>query len=480
VSGRGPGGDPRSAIPAIDRLLGDPAFAPLVDAYGRARAAEGARASVSEARARIADGTAPPDVGEAAWYADHALRWLEAEDVPSLRKVVNATGVVLHTNLGRAPLARVAIEAMDRIAPGYGNLEFDLEAGRRGSRYVHCVSLLRELTGAEDALVVNNAAAGLLLSLNTVALGRGVAVSRGELVEIGGGFRIPEILERSGARLVEVGSTNRTRLGDYRSAVEPDPEVGPVGAATLSALLKVHRSNFRVVGFTEEAALDELVALGAEVGLPVVYDLGSGLMIDPSLVGLPDEPRPSEAVAAGADLVVFSGDKLLGGPQTGIVVGRRTWIERLRKNPLCRALRVDKTTLAALEATLRLYRDPARAVVEIPTLALLARSADLLEARAERLAAAVREGGGGASVVPVRGAVGGGTYPGVELASWAVAPEWPGSADAAARALRAGTPPVVGRIVDDRLVLDVRTLLDDDEGPLVGRVLDVAGARRHP
>jgi L-seryl-tRNA(Ser) seleniumtransferase len=465
--------DARSRIPSVDKLLSEPPLVTLVERYGHERVVRATREAVAEIRAAIGAGAGaeqvPERVADPGLYAERAGAILEAADIPSLRAVVNATGVVLHTNLGRAPLAMDAVEAMARAARDYSNLEFDLDAGRRGSRYVHCVSLLRELTGAEDALVVNNAAAGLLLTLNTLARGEGVAVSRGELVEIGGGFRIPEILERSGARLVEVGSTNRTRLADYEAEL---------GSAAVAAVLKVHRSNFRITGFTEEATVEDLAVAASGAGVPLVYDLGSGLMIDAAQLGLPSEPRPHEALAAGADLVVFSGDKLLGGPQAGVVLGRRAHVERLRKNPLCRALRVDKTTLAGLEATLRLYRHPERAIEEIPTLRMLAEPSAALRDRAGGLAERLSAGGLDGEVVETRGAVGGGTYPGVELPSWAVAPAWGCSAQEAADRLREGTPPVVGRIVDDRLLLDVRTVLPGAEDALVRRLLAVHDATR--
>jgi L-seryl-tRNA(Ser) seleniumtransferase len=379
---------------------------------------------------------------------------LAAAEVRSLRPVVNATGVILHTNLGRAPLAAAARDAMARAAASYVTLEYDLERGVRGSRYVHCAGLLVELTGAEAALVVNNNAAALVLALNTLALGREVVVSRGELVEIGGAFRVPDILERSGARLREVGSTNRTRLDDYSRAVSE--EVG--------ALLKVHRSNFRITGFTEEASLSELATLAAEHGVPLIHDLGSGLLMEADRLGLAGEPTVMESLRAGADLVTFSGDKLLGGPQAGIVLGRRTLVERMRSNPLCRALRVDKVTLAALEATLHLYRDPDRALAEIPALALLSQPSSTLEARALALAERLRSAGARAEAMPGTAVVGGGTCPDVEVPSWTIrvastAPT-PGEL---ARRLRSGDPPVVARVEEDRLVLDLRTVRPEDD-----------------
>ncbi|MGB1841391.1 MAG: L-seryl-tRNA(Sec) selenium transferase [Longimicrobiales bacterium] len=457
--------DPRSRIPSIDALLSSPEAAAMMADAGREQVAKAFRTAVAEMRDAIAgdDESASGFVEDPTWYVRRAGAVLSAAVVPSLRRVINATGVVLHTNLGRAPLSDEALEAM-RSTATYSNLEFDLAAGVRGSRYAHCVQLLRDLTGADDALVVNNAAGALVLSMSTVGMGQGVAVSRGELVEIGGGFRIPEVIERSGASLVEVGSTNRTRSGDYEAVVEN-------GEAT--AILKVHRSNFRMTGFTEQASLADLVDIGSRHDVPVVHDLGSGLMIPADTLGLPEEPRATASIAAGADAVIVSGDKLMGGPQAGVIVGRAELIDRMRKNPLCRALRVDKVTLAGLEATLRLYLDPERVVSRIPTLRMLAMGEDALRAVAEEVAGMLEAGGVSCDVVSTRGAVGGGTYPGVELPSWAVELDGPKGAQALAGALRTGAPPVVGRIVEDRLRLDVRTLLPGELEVVAARVVEV-------
>ena len=454
--------DPRSAIPSVDRLLADARFVELVASHGHARVLEATREVVGHVREAVRGGIPETRLDDPGRYAAEVAASLAAADVPSLRPVVNATGVVLHTNLGRAPLADEAAAAMARAATVYSNLEYDLDEGARGSRYVHCVTLLTELTGAEDALVVNNAAAALVLTLNTLATGAGVVVSRGELVEIGGGFRIPDMIERAGTELVEVGSTNRTRLSDYREVL---------GDGAVRAILKVHRSNFRITGFTEEASLADLAGLGDETSVPLVYDLGSGLLVEPGLLGLPGEPRPQEALREGAGLVVFSGDKLLGGPQAGVIVGRRDLVARLRANPLCRALRVDKTTLAGLEATLRLYRRPEQALDRIPVLRMLASKEGALRERAERLSADLAANGIASRVVPALGRVGGGTFPGVELASHAVALA-PTAPAALADALRRGDPPVVARIVDDRLLLDVRTVLPGQEADVVRRVVE--------
>jgi len=480
--------DPRRRIPGVDRLLSSEAFRPLRSRWGDVPTTRATRAELDDVRKRLAepgirsgrgsleDGSPSPGALEdPSWYAERVKRRLEAEDRPSLRRVINATGVVLHTNLGRAPLAAAAREAMRRAATGYSNLEFDLDEGSRGSRYDHCRDLVRELVGSDDALVVNNCAAALVLVLNTVARDGRVLVSRGELVEIGGGFRIPEMLDRAGARLVEVGSTNRTRVEDYAAAAEEAP---------VAAILKVHRSNFRIRGFTGEATLSGLAPLAGELGVPLIHDLGSGLLAEPSSLGLPPEPTPAGSVRAGADLVCFSADKLLGGPQAGIVVGGAEEVERLRRSPLCRAVRVDKVTLAGLEATLRLYREPSRALAEIPALAALAASEQEVRARAEETAGRMQGSGrtgpaewtGDTShgftvrVRPSVAVVGGGTYPGVEVASWSVriAPGDDGpAAGTVAAALRRRALPVVARVEDGDVVCDLRTVLPEETDALV-------------
>ncbi|HXG02180.1 MAG TPA: L-seryl-tRNA(Sec) selenium transferase, partial [Candidatus Binatia bacterium] len=381
----------------------------------------------------------------------------------SLRPVINATGVVLHTNLGRAPLSAPALERLARVAEGYANLELDLTTKERGSRYAHVEERLRRLTGAEDALVVNNNAAAVLLALETLAHGREVIVSRGELIEIGGEFRIPDIMRRSGAVLREVGTTNRTHLRDYAEAIGPQ----------TALLLKVHTSNYRVVGFTAEVSSRELVTLGRDRGLPVMEDLGSGSLVDLRAFGFPYEPTVQDVVGAGVDLVTFSGDKLLGGPQAGLVVGRRDLVGRLKKNPLNRALRIDKLTVAALEATLDAY-EAGRARTDIPTLRLLTEPLASVRRRARgvlaRLDPAVR-GRLRAQVVEERAQVGGGALPTVEVPTAAVSL---GSTGQEARdldaALRRGRPPVVGRIADDRLLLDCRTVLPSQVAALAAAV----------
>jgi L-seryl-tRNA(Ser) seleniumtransferase len=370
---------------------------------------------------------------------------------PSLRRVINATGVILHTNLGRAPLAASAREAVARAADGYSNLELDLASGERGSRHAHVEGLLCELTGAEAAIVVNNGAAAVLLAAAALAgPGRAIVVARGQLVEIGGGFRIPEVIAQSGARMIEVGTTNRTRLSDYERALKAHDDVG--------AIMRVHQSNFRTVGFVEDVGVQEL----CELGVPVIDDVGSGRI---ALAVGADEPAVTDSVAAGAALVCCSGDKLLGGPQAGLIVGRREAVASARRHPLARAIRIDKLSLAALEATLRLYRDPQRALREIPTLAMLAADEATLTARAERLAAEI---GYGAHVTRATAKVGGGTLPLLELEGPVVALD--GEPGALARALRANDPPVIARIHDGRLLLDPRTLTEEDVPVVVSAV----------
>jgi L-seryl-tRNA(Ser) seleniumtransferase len=404
-------------LPSVDELargVGDPL------------AVDAARAVLDRAREEIRAGADPGDLGQ------RLHDELRAARAPSLRRVLNATGVIVHTNLGRAPLAAEALAQVIDVARGYSNLELDLRDGARGSRQDHVAAILRRLTGAEAALVVNNNAAAMLLALGALAEGREVIVSRGELIEIGDGFRIPDVLARSGARLVEVGTTNRTRAKDYERAVR----------AETALVLRVHQSNFRVVGFTELPKLEELAAVARRHGVPLLDDLGSGVLTE-----LPGEPSARESLAAGADLVCFSGDKLLGGPQAGIVVGRADLVELLRVHPLHRAVRADKLTLAALEGTLRLYLD---APERIPVLRMLREDAAAVRARAERLAALA-----GGTVEETVARVGGGALPLAEIPSFACALE-----ETLAAALRLGDPPVVGIVRDGKLLLDCRTLQD--------------------
>jgi len=409
----------------VDELLRDERLANEPHAL----AVDVARAAIDRAREEIAAGRDPGAIAEL------AVAELAQRRRPALRRVLNATGVLVHTNLGRAPLGAPALARVAEVAAGYSNLEYDLDLGERGSRQDHLAALLSHLTGAEAALVVNNNAAAILLALAALAEGREVVVSRGELIEIGDGFRIPDVLLRSGARLVEVGTTNRTRATDYESAITPD----------TALLLRVHQSNFRLLGFTETPQLSELAQIAKRAELPLVDDLGSG-----ALAPLGDEPTPAESLRSGADLVTFSGDKLLGGPQAGIVVGRGELVERLRRHPLQRALRADKLTLAALEGTLSAALDPA--LGEIPILRMFNEPVERVRGRAERLARLV-----GGEVEETVARVGGGALPLAELRSAACAVE-----ERLARPLRLGEPPVIGIVRDGRLLLDCRTLTDDE------------------
>lgn len=450
--------DIRRHLPAVGALLDLPGVQALAARVPRDVVAGAVRRSIDAARREPA--SAPTD--DAGWI-EHIAAEVDRALTRSLRPVVNATGVILHTNLGRAPLAAAAITAVADVASGYSNLEYDVQAGQRGSRHQHCSALLCELTGAADAMVVNNCAAALVLALNTVADGRDAVISRGELVEIGGSFRVPDIMARSGARLVEVGTTNRTHVGDYAAALTD----------STAAIVAVHRSNFVQQGFVASVPVADLAALAAKAGIALVYDFGSGLMADLARWGLTGEPTARDAVGSvrsGASVVVMSGDKLLGGPQAGIVLGHAGTIAAMRANPLARALRVDKLTLAALEATLDLYRDPAAAVRAIPVLAMIAASASDIRSRAVRVADAWAAGRGNS---PVRGAVvesdatvGGGAFPTAVIPSSAIriAGIAPQQADAR---LRAGRVPVVGRIMGDHLQLDVRSVPEVHDAVLV-------------
>jgi L-seryl-tRNA(Ser) seleniumtransferase len=405
-------------------------------------AVRAAREAVEAGRDRIRAGQPPGDLESDA----RARAKLALSSGP--RPVLNATGVIVHTNLGRAPLAERAMRAAAEAGVRYSDLEYDLRSGTRGSRHDHVEELLRELTGAEAALAVNNCAAAVLLATGALAAGRRVVISRGQLVEIGGSFRIPEVVEQSGARLVEVGTTNRTRLDDYRRAIDAD----------TGALLWAHPSNFRVLGFVEEAPIEAVCRLG----VPVIADLGSGRLAE-GIPELSSEPLVTATVAAGAAVTCFSGDKLLGGPQAGIMIGSGEAIERCRSHPLARAVRIDKLSLAALAATLTLYRDPALAAAEIPVLRMLTANNEELRERAQDMCDRIGEGGGSARLVEATAKVGGGALPLLELTGPACAVDpAPQSLDELARRLRVGTPSLLGRALDGRLLLDPRTMTDDE------------------
>lgn len=426
-------------LPSVERLLQDERLAVLPHDLVVAAARE----VLDQARKAAGNGGLPYLLADLPSVIE---RRVAEETRPRLKPVLNATGVVIHTNLGRAPLSAAALQAASDAALGYSNLEYDLAAGERGSRHNLVTDLLRRLTGAEDALVTNNNAAAMLLVLTTLAQGREAIISRGQLVEIGGGFRIPDVMRQSGAQLVEVGTTNRTYAEDFASAISPQTAV----------LMRVHASNFLQVGFTHQPTLEELVEVGESHGVPVVDDLGSGALLDTTRFGLAREPMAQASVAAGVALVAFSGDKLLGGPQAGIIVGRAVEIARLRRHPLMRAIRPDKLTLAALGATLAAYRrgDAER---EIPVWRMISAAPESLRLRAEALAPRLN-----GSVAETRSAIGGGSLPGQTQPSWAVALE-AGSPDALAGRLRQADPPVVARIEDGRVLLDLRAILPEQD-----------------
>ncbi|HEY7820435.1 MAG TPA: L-seryl-tRNA(Sec) selenium transferase, partial [Vicinamibacteria bacterium] len=435
------------SLPSVEKIVSQPAFETLSRQFGRALVLTETRAFLAELRRNPPEGGFDQEIAE----MEAAIRArLERAVRPSLVRVVNATGVLVHTNLGRSPLSESAIAAVAAIARGYSNLELDLRTGKRGSRHRHAEHLFSALFPERSCLVVNNAAAALMLALNTFALGKEVVISRGELVEIGGSFRVPEILERSGARLREVGTTNKTRLADYAAVIGP----------STGAILRVHPSNFRVVGFTESAPTEELVRLGRERGLPVIEDFGSGNLMALAPFGLPKEPAASASLAAGIDLCIFSGDKLLGGPQAGILIGHSARIEACRRNPMSRALRVDKLTYAALEATLDAHVR-GKAAEEIPVLRMLAATPEEVRRRAHDLVERLgRLESLALDVEPSASFVGGGAAPDSEIPSFVIALKARGrSAERLLEALRGNDPPILARITEDRVVLDLRTIL---------------------
>ncbi|MDF9406948.1 L-seryl-tRNA(Sec) selenium transferase [Pelotomaculum isophthalicicum JI] len=443
-------------LPSVDETLRDDRVAELLAVYPRSMVVEAVRVSLAGERRRILEGEpVEEDMDENSCLDLIVLKTAEVvrnQACSNLRPVINATGVVLHTNLGRALLSENARRAVCEIASSYSNLELELTTGRRGSRYAPLEPVLTSLTGAEAALVVNNNAAAVLLALGTLAKEREVVVSRGQLVEIGGSFRVPEVMAQSGARLVEVGATNKTYPDDYRKAINEH----------TALLLHVHTSNYRIIGFTRETTIKELVEIGRAFSLPVMSDLGSGSLLDLSRYGLPGEPTVQEMVAAGTDIITFSGDKLLGGPQAGIIVGRRRYIDKMKKNPLLRAVRVDKMTVAALEATLREYLDEERVVEGLPVLQMLTASASRLEEKAENLARLVRDAVGNKAGVEVGkgfSVVGGGSLPAAELPTAVVKIDSrTTSAGDLQSALMRGEPAVMSRVQGGSLLLDVRTV----------------------
>lgn len=458
---------PLRNLPSVDRLLGHLSAARLIETYGRPLTVEALRAVLDAARQRILDGAG--HAPSSAVLIGEAQELLDAWLTPTLRRVINATGTVVHTNLGRAPLSDEVLEALASVGGGYSTLEFDLESGGRGSRSLHADALLRRITGAEAATVVNNNAAAVMIALTALAgpgrehpAGREVLLSRGQLVEIGGGFRMPDVMAQSGARLVEVGTTNRTHLRDYERAIGPE----------TAAIMRVHRSNFDLVGFVTEPGVQEMAALAHEHGLLFLDDLGSGALFDTSQYGLRREPTVYESLQAGADLIMLSGDKLLGGPQAGILLGRADVIERIKRHPLARAVRPDKLALAALNATLLHYLR-GEAERKVPVWRMISVRLEELDKRARAWAGALKQAGLEAKVVNSESVVGGGSLPGETLPTRAVAIAVR-SPDAAARRLREHKPPVIVRREDDRLLVDPRTVLDRDEEDLLGALKSLA------
>ena len=450
-------------IPSVDQLTVSPAGEALAREYGREPLVDAVREQVESVRARLKAG-AEASVEPADVLAG-ALERLKAKRAPKLARAINATGVILHTGLGRAVLPAAALEAVASQQRGYSLLEVDRASGERSIRETHVVDLLQKLTGAEAATVVNNNAGATLIALATLARGKEVIVSRGQLVEIGGSLRIPDVMEQSGCKLVDVGTTNKTYISDY------EKKVGPA----TGLLLRVHTSNFRIVGFTASPTLEELIALGRRHNLPVMDDLGSGSLVDMARFGIQGEPGVADSVKAGADVITFSGDKLLGGPQAGILLGSKKWMSAVRKNPLFRALRVDKLTLTALEATLKLYFDPDRLYREVPTLAMLGMAPEEIERRALELASKLKPlAGVSVEILDDSSEVGGGSVPAYALPTKVVALRFKKlSLEAAAAALRTGEPCIFARVQRDRVLFDVRTLLEgetDEIAAAVGRL----------
>ena len=466
-------------LPKIDEVLKQESLVVLSEEKGDLMVTEAVRAVIAGLRASILDlsDKKAEEFDASALEIEAVAEAAEAkvlrDEELNLYPLINATGTILHTNLGRAPLCRDAVENVARVSRGYSDLEYNVPKGKRGSRHDLVSELIAELTGAEDAMVVNNNAAATMIVLATIGTGKEIVVSRGELVEIGGAFRIPDIMMQSGAYLQEVGTSNKTKASDYENAIitkqqaeEAMFDMDPRGGMRFEtgALMKVHKSNYDIVGFTEEASLEELVEIGKKHGLPVIFDMGNGLMLDMSAYGL-NEPNIPASLATGIDVMLFSGDKLLGGPQAGIIVGKKKYIKAMKKHPLARAMRVDKMTFAALEATLMKYRDPKVALRDIPVLNMISASGEEMRAKAERLADAIKRVNPALSLelVPVEDQIGGGSAPMVRLPGWAVSvKDGMKSADRTERKLRKAEVPVVARINEDRLLLCVRTIAEDE------------------
>ena len=466
-------------LPKIDEVLKQESLVVLSEEKGDLMVTEAVRAVIAGLRASILDlsDKKAEEFDASALEIEAVAEAAEAkvlrDEELNLYPLINATGTILHTNLGRAPLCRDAVENVARVSRGYSDLEYNVPKGKRGSRHDLVSELIAELTGAEDAMVVNNNAAATMIVLATIGAGKEIVVSRGELVEIGGAFRIPDIMMQSGAYLQEVGTSNKTKASDYENAIitkqqaeEAMFDMDPRGGMRFEtgALMKVHKSNYDIVGFTEEASLEELVEIGKKYDLPVIFDMGNGLMLDMSAYGL-NEPNIPASLATGIDVMLFSGDKLLGGPQAGIIVGKKKYIKAMKKHPLARAMRVDKMTFAALEATLMKYRDPKVALRDIPVLNMISASGEEMRAKAERLADAIKRVNPALSLelVPVEDQIGGGSAPIVRLPGWAVSvKDGMKSADRTERKLRKAEVPVVARINEDRLLLCVRTIAEDE------------------
>lgn len=453
-----------SKLPSVDEILKSAAGAELLQSYPRRFVAQGIREGIDSMRKDML-------AGRSNGFSDEVLitnikRIVASLSQLSLKPLINATGVVIHTNLGRSTLSNRALENIRRVSENYSNLEYDIEKGERGKRYTHIKRILREITGAEDALLVNNNAAAVLLCLNTFAKGKEVIVSRGELVEIGGSFRMPDVMASGGAILREVGTTNKTHLHDYENAITEH----------TSLILKIHRSNFRIVGFTDEVSIENLVALGRKYHIPVMFDLGSGCLIDLRPYGLHDEPAVQEIVKTGVDLTTFSGDKLLGGPQGGVIVGKKEHIEKIQKNPITRAVRIDKLTLAGFEATLMEYLDEEKAITSIPTLRMLLQKPREIRIRANTIARRLRKELGNAIVLVMADSsrAGGGALPERELPTFvtAIRPQNM-SVNELEEKLRRGSPPVITRIKEDTLILDARTIRDQDIPILVQTIKSI-------
>lgn len=445
-------------LPSVDRLLKNQSILELLNRQPQALVKEAINQTLNNLRERLKRGE-QVDISEDS-IIGQTIKLLEKRSQYSLRPLINATGVVIHTNLGRSLLPKEAIEHVIEVSTRYSNLEYDLEEGQRGKRYTHIVDAVKRILNVESALVVNNNAAAVFLTLNTLAKGKEVIVSRGELVEIGGSFRIPDVMANSGAILREVGTTNKTHLRDYENAINEN----------TALLLKVHQSNFRIIGFTKEVPLEEIVELGRKRGIPVMVDLGSGCFIDLRKYGIGDEPTVEEIVAKGADVVTFSGDKLLGSAQAGFILGKSMYLERIAQNPLMRAVRVDKMTLAALEATLRLYLDEQLAIERIPTLKMILESPDSIKRRVQEIGRLLEREGIRAEVIEDLSMPGGGSLPEVGVKTYVVSLVPPCSPQEFTKILRHTEPPVIGRIKNDRVLFDGRTVQDDEINDLVKAV----------